>query len=500
MASIAKTRSNPITPAGARWDFRVPFYFAVASAAVALVVGDWIVAPAVFVLYLAWAYLPRGDTPPILALAFTHQWVQVMCGIFYHGITGRPLPAYEVDSYRTMVLIGLGAVVALFTGTWIGDTFLKKRIPWTLSSADRMLPLRGLIVAYVVATATQGTLFRFAWTVSGLTEGLLVLTFLRLGIVYLLLRRLVRPRMRWLPFTVLLGVEIILGFTGYFADFREVEVIAVLAVLETVRQFRFRQVVLLGVLGLLMVASALVWTSIKGEMRARWNTEAGFSESRTKRLESLAYLSADEVFDPEKITVNMDTMVERLWAIYYPSYALLRVPSTVPFENGAILKQAVRHVLMPRLFFPEKPNPPSDSEMVRKYSGVWVRGAESGTSIAFGYAIESYIDFGPVFMFLPPLIFGVLMGFAYRLLLVSMVNKEMAIAACSVSFWIALYLYERSWLHMLGLSGTILIYVGSFSMIVDRIVAAARVESRPLLIRSAVQSATPLPGSRRGPV
>ena len=45
-----------------------------------------------------------------------------------------------------------------------------------------------------------------------------------------------------------------------------------------------------------------------------------------------------------------------------------------------------------------------------------VAGREDGTSIAFGYAAESYIDFGLPLMFLPVFGFGLFVGFCYALL------------------------------------------------------------------------------------
>ena len=107
---------------------------------------------------------------------------------------------------------------------------------------------------------------------------------------------------------------------------------------------------------------------------------------------------------------DMDFFVDRLWAVYYPALALQRVPRVLPHENGQILWAAVRHILTPRLFFPDKPNIASDSDMVRKYSGVWVAGAEVDTSIAFGYAAEAYVDFAVPLMFLPILVWGLLLG------------------------------------------------------------------------------------------
>ena len=87
-------------------------------------------------------------------------------------------------------------------------------------------------------------------------------------------------------------------------------------------------------------------------------------------------------------------MISRMWACYYPALALRRVPAVLPYTRGAILGRAIKHILKPRILFPEKAEMASDSNMVRRYSGVWVAGPKEGTSIAFGYAAESYVDFG----------------------------------------------------------------------------------------------------------
>jgi hypothetical protein len=55
---------------------------------------------------------------------------------------------------------------------------------------------------------------------------------------------------------------------------------------------------------------------------------------------------------------------------------------------------ALKHLVTPRVLFPDKGILASDSEFVRKYTGIPVAGADQNTSIAFGYAAESYIDFG----------------------------------------------------------------------------------------------------------
>ena len=50
----------------------------------------------------------------------SYQWVQVTCGLFYCGLTGRELEAIYSSDYRTMVTIGLGCVMLLTLGLAVG--------------------------------------------------------------------------------------------------------------------------------------------------------------------------------------------------------------------------------------------------------------------------------------------------------------------------------------------------------------------------------------------
>jgi len=58
--------------------------------------GHWLAGLAVGVLLAGWRLLRTPDAPPVLALAFTFQWVQVTLGVFYMGLTGAALPAVGV--------------------------------------------------------------------------------------------------------------------------------------------------------------------------------------------------------------------------------------------------------------------------------------------------------------------------------------------------------------------------------------------------------------------
>ena len=72
-------------------------------------------------------------------------------------------------------------------------------------------------------------------------------------------------------------------------------------------------------------------------------------------------------------------------------------------------------------------------------------------------------------MFLPVFVYGFLMGMAYHGLLRLIRHHELAIASATVIFWLSLYLFERSWANMLGLSLTLIVYLGGVSFLADRL-------------------------------
>jgi len=442
---------------------------ALVSVAAWVLAADWIAALAVWVLWAGWRFLKLPEGPPVLALAFTFQWVQVTAGIFYFALTGRRLEAMDMSDYRPMVLIGLGCLVAILLGLKVGLRLARSRreSPQTVPS----LPLgwRGLLVAYLACVAVTGTMQEVAWQYPAVTQGILALTYARLALIFLIFRRLSEPRIRLGWITVLLLVEVLLGLTGYFAGFREPIMMAAVALLGAFDRRRVQHWVMVGAMVVLMLSTGLMWMSVRTGYRHDLDSEV-LASSREERLERLASLSSAWFkSSADELMVDMDFFVDRLWAVYYPALALGQVPAVLPHENGAILGTALYHVFTPRLLFPDKPVLPSDSEMVRKYSGVWVAGTEENTSIAFGYAAESYVDFGVPLMFVPIFLYAIILGLTYQWLLHAIRHRELGIALITAVFWLSLYLFERSWIKNLGFTLTLIVYLGGATIVIDRL-------------------------------
>jgi hypothetical protein len=433
------------------------------------VIGTWLAGLSVLVLLLIW-HLCRATTgPSVIAMALSYQWAQVTLGIFYHGLTGEMLPAIEYSDYEPMVLIGLGCVVALAVGLRLGIELMRRRHdPGDTILATDTFSWRTLLIVYLAAIATMSVVQRLAWEYPGFTQAILALSFSRLAVLFLMLRRLVAPVFQWKAIAVLMAIETALGFTGYFAGFREPMILAAIATFEVFDRRSVQHWVTAATLILVLGLASVVWMGVRTEYRQDYESDV-LATSRAARLQRMQALTSGWFAqDRAGRAEAVNHLVDRVWAVYYPALAVSRVPNVLPHTDGAILTSALTHLITPRILFPDKGDLPSDSEMVRKYSGVMVAGAEQNTSIAFGYAAESYLDFGIPLMFLPSLVFGLVMGMAYEWLLATIRHRDIAIPVVTVIFWLALYLFERSWVKTFGITLTMIIYLGGLCFLLDR--------------------------------
>jgi hypothetical protein len=375
-----------------------------------------------------------------------------------------------ISDYRPMVLIGLGCVASLIVGLGAGINVIRMRRPTPPQEGDRRatVPIgwRGLLTSYVAILALQGSIQEIAYQFPDLTQAILALRFVHLAVLFIIMRRLSQPVLRWPWIAALVTFEVVLGVSGFFAGFREPLVMAVVALSEIFNPRRLQHWIVLSTFGIAMVVISLMWMSVRKEYRQGFDNET-FANSKSAQLDRMATLSTGWWQDAHDFTNDTDKLIDRMWVIYYPALAVSRVPSVLPHTGGSIMSGALQHILSPRVFFPTKAELQNDSEMVNKYSGVHVAGTESNTSIAFGYAGESYIDFGLPWMYIPVFLYGMLAGLTYELLSQRIRYDELRAGLLAVIFWLSLFLFERSWVKTLGLFGTLVIYVGGPALVLD---------------------------------
>jgi hypothetical protein len=438
--------------------------------------GYWIAGLAVAVLLLIWALLSTAEGPPVLALALTYQWMQVSIGIFYSVLAGEELEAMYQTDWQRMMLIGLGWVTCLAVAMFAAIVFTRRRLMPPPDAPVRAVSTKILYVAYAASLLLTGVIQELAWKYPMFTQAILAITFTHLGLLFVLTRRFTRPQFRWDKLALLMGIEVAVGFTGYFAGFREPIVMGAIAVLEVFDRRDMRHWAFAVVLAGVLATSSLIWMSVRGQLRQEIDDEL-ISNSRIERFDRARTLSSGLLTQAASDYRDAATrLVDRLWAIKYPGMALDRVPSSVAHTNGDLMWDALTHLMTPRFLYPDKPELISDSDLVRKYAGANVAGSESNTSIAFGYAAESYVDYGLPWMFVPAIVWGALLGVAFQVWMSVIRHRELAVAVTTVMFWLALYLFERSWAKTLGGTVTLMVYLGGFVYLVDQWLLMRRVQ------------------------
>ncbi len=438
--------------------------------------GYWIAGLAVAVLFLIWALLSTAEGPPVLALALTYQWMQVTIGLFYSTLTGEELEAMYQTDWQRMMLIGLGWVTCLAVAMSYGIVLTRRRITPAPDAPLRAVSAKVLYIAYGASLLLTGVVQEIAWTYPMFTQAILAITFTHLGLLFVLTRRFTRPHFEWEKLAMLMVIEIAVGFTGYFAGFREPIVMGGIAILEVFDRRDMRHWLFAGVLAVVLGLSSLVWMSVRGQLRQEIDDEV-LSNSRIERFDRARTLSTGLLTQAAADYSDAATrLVDRLWAIKYPGMALDRVPSSIPHTGGELMWEALTHLVTPRFLYPDKPELISDSELVRQYAGARVAGSESNTSIAFGYSAESYVDYGLPWMFVPAIVWGFLLGVTFQVWMSIIRHRELAVAVTTVMFWLALYLFERSWAKTLGGTVTLMVYLGGLVYLIDQWLLMRRVQ------------------------
>jgi hypothetical protein len=432
---------------------------------IGLLADDWIASLSMIVLLTGWKYLSRQAGPPIVAAAFSNQWLQVTFGIMYAAFTGRRVVEMGTADYRPMILMGLAAISVLFGAFYFAARFrrtqrvsgmIQRPLPWTTNQ---------IAMIYVGTVAVFGIMQDIAWSIPGWTQVILMLSLFRYIFLFLVVTRLLKPTPRWPWILAIFMAEVALGFGGFSADFREPIVIIAIALFGAMDRRMARTWMIVASIGVIAIGAAVIWTAIKPIIRKNYAASASTSERLNTVFTVTGTIPAASV---EEWKQQTDKMVSRMWAVYFPALALKRVPSLLPHENGKILWDAIDNILTPRLFFPDKPVLPSQSDEVRKYAGVWVAGRERYTSYAFGYVGESYVDFGVPLMFLPILAYGLLLGLVYRWLSTNIRHEELRTGVIIVVFWSTLGVYEASWVMMIGPAITIVALLGGGGVLLDR--------------------------------
>jgi hypothetical protein len=380
----------------------------------------------IFLIKLFW----RDNEPKHLLINVLLYWAVVSVMIFYSLFKSQSyndLTRYGRVDMRYATLLGLCALTVYAFAIYI----VIKKVQF-ISVNNLVIVLRKysslrIIAFYIFISLLSAFITSSAIHVPGGQILLSIIYFKWVVLTLMILGTYVIDSNRKLIF-VLVIFEILLSFGGFWAAFKNYVFVAIGAYLIFNPRLSFRSYLSLGFIVFLTLSISVVWTFSKGEYR-RYLTGGERTQIIVKQDQIANIYKFSEIvqkdFSPknfkQSFSEGLENLIYRVSYIEFLAMTMNQVPVFLPYENGRLLQNAVEHIIKPRILFPDK-KPIYDSELTSKYTGRKFAGAEEGTSFSLGTVAESYVDFGPIYMFIPIFVFGLWVGWMYKYFIVNGYN------------------------------------------------------------------------------
>jgi hypothetical protein len=360
----------------------------------------------------------RPGEPPILLFTFAYPWLQGSVSTFHANWLGVDLTQYTPypGDIHNAIVMSLTGLLSLAVGMRLGVGPQRMVDAHSLHEMALSQPIKRWFRLYASAWAMSFVALSFAWVMPGLTQPMLALSGMRWVFFFMLgVACFAQGRGFAGPLLAAFAVELAAGLGTYFADFKTVFVITFFAALASGTRVSSKALLGAGVLALLVVALAIVWTAVKGEYRifvSGGQAAQIVAVDLGARLTKLYELAAN--LHVEALTGAVDQLLRRLTYVEFFSVVLTNVPAYIPHTLGAILWDAIIRPFMPRVLFVDK-EVIDDTARTNLYTD-GLAGSSEATSISLGYIAEAYIDFGSIGMFAALLGIGLFYGAIYRVL------------------------------------------------------------------------------------
>lgn len=373
-----------------------------------------------FVLYkMFWV----KEQPKTIFVGMLLFWLTITIKVFYADFTGL---VYEnlSESYRIVdtTFISLVGLLVYAVGLYVTSRNATKGVYISFTDTCNY-QLDKVFVFYIIITAVSLVLKGILFLIPALSQLINAILQVKMGLMFLLIHPFYASKEKLWLVGIIIGAEVLLSFVSFFSSFKDILITTAIVISFYPIKLSFRQYFTNAGLFVLVIYTMLIWQTIKGEYRFYLN-----QGTSTQTIQVSASDALNKIFelakDADPFSKDNDVVyqsIDRLSYIEFFSQAMIRVPSEIPYENGKLWRENIAHILLPRIINPNK-KAIDDSQMVNAYCIRQVATAEQGASFSLGFMAESYIDFGPYFMFIPIFLVGCLMGWVYKLLIQKSLN------------------------------------------------------------------------------
>ena len=249
------------------------------------------------------------------------------------------------------------------------------------------------------------------------------------------------------------GVAVIQGLIGFFGDFKDVFIVILIGLFAVKSKLRPGNILTGIVVATFLLILGAFWSATKMDYREFINQGSRQQVALVPVEERLAFL-LNRLFeaDGQTLSTGFERLAKRWGYVDFLAATMRNVPAQIPFQDGAQIGGAVMHALQPRLFFPDKPPLPSDTDVAVRYSGVRLdRGNNAvNTSISLGYVAELYVDFGRLGTLAAMFIFGVIFGRSFKFVTSSESLPAVLNSGLGVMLMMSVMSFEEGLAKMVG--------------------------------------------------
>ena len=416
------------------------------------------------VIFLTFKLMWRVNEPKHLLVNLVLNWMVVAILLPYGAIFQKPLS--ELSVYKSDTIVYATWLAVLSQVFYLLGIYLPLRnlVVTQMEKLQQVLSRydgKKLFTAYIVYSFFTAILNPFLLSVSGGQMLMGLVYFKWVFLTFLIIHTSVIPS-NTKYVLLFVGFEILLSFSGFWSAFKDYILVAVGAFFTLNRKISAKAFIATLMTVVLTFFIFIVWSASKGKYR-NYLTGGARSQSvvQTNQLNNIAVLwdIVSEDFNAENFSESFergrDALIYRISYVEYFALALKQVPTFLPHENGQLFQNAFEHVFKPRILFPDK-KVIYDSDLTSKYTGISFAGRDEGVSFSLGYVPETYIDFGPVYMFIPIFFFGLLVGWMYKSLLLKGYNIVWGICYSAPIFQYA-WMFPVPGTKLLGWSITYLV-------------------------------------------
>jgi hypothetical protein len=372
----------------------------------------------------------RANESKHLLVNLLLYWSVVSILIPYSELTNKSLndlTRYGISDLNLASWLGLFALTFYLVGIRFMTAKIKSVNQDTLYNILHRYNSKKLILLYILISLLSALLNSSIIHIPG-GQLLLAISYLKWVLLTLLIVQTLVVETNRNLVIVLVCIEILLSFSGFWAAFKDYILVALGAYLMFSPRLSLKTYFLLSFVFLAFLFLSVVWTYSKGEYRKYLTggerTQLIVEQDNLTNIQKF-YEIAQRDFSSENFKENfligLENLVYRVSYVEFLALTIKQVPTYLPHENGNLFINAIEHILKPRILFPEK-KPIYDSELTSKYTGVQFAGAEQGTSFSLGTVAESYVDFGKYYMFVPIIFFGLWIGWMYKYFIVNGYN------------------------------------------------------------------------------